>query len=103
MNADSKLIMTIEKLKPEETDLVGNWLVVEGKVIGDITCRRIDILISDYLEKVAGGGWETLYRDPQDNRYWELTYPQGEMHGGGPPRLIHLPSSVAKEKYKIIN
>jgi hypothetical protein len=89
------------KLKPEETDLIGNWLMVDEKVVGDTTCERIKILTSHYLEQIAGGGWETLYKDPQDNRYWELTYPQGEMHGGGPPRLTCLSAAEVKEKYKM--
>ena len=35
------------------------------------------------------GGWEKLYRDPEDGRYWLLTYPFAELQGGGPPALIH--------------
>jgi len=90
------------KLEPEETDLQCEWEIVDGKVVGNAVCNRIDHLISHYLLKVAGGGWETLYQDPYDKRYWELTYPQGEMHGGGPPRLRHLPTAEAKAKYHII-
>ena len=44
-------------------------------------------------------GWDVLYRDPADGRYWELTYPQSHMHGGGPPRLTHLSFEQAKTKY----
>ena len=32
-------------------------------------------------------GWITLFRDPDDDRLWELDYPHGGWHGGGPPRL----------------
>ena len=32
-------------------------------------------------------GWITDYRDPRSGATWQLTYPQGEMHGGGPPLL----------------
>ncbi len=87
------------KLKPDETDLLCRWMVADGKVTGDETCERIQLLISQYLEKVAGGGWEILYRDPDDGRHWELTYPQGEMHGGGPPRLTSLSLEQARMKY----
>jgi hypothetical protein len=87
------------KLEPEETDLRCEWDVVDGKVIGNAVCDRIDHLVSQYLLQVAGGGWETLYQDPYDGRYWELTYPQGEMHGGGPPRLTHLSDEQARAKY----
>ena len=87
------------KLEPEETDLRCEWEVVDGKVIGNDVCDRIDLLVSQYLVEVAGRGWETLYQDPYDGRYWELTYPQGEMHGGGPARLTYLPDGRARVKY----
>jgi len=55
------------------------------------------------LAKVAitESGWETLYRDPRDLRLWELTYPQSEMHRGGPPmlRCLCLSLEEAKAKY----
>ena len=89
------------KLKPNETDLLGKWVVVDGNVIGDTTTERIEALVEERLEKIAvdATGWETLYRDPNDGRYWELTYPQGEMHGGGPPRLTYLSYEAARAKY----
>jgi hypothetical protein len=87
------------KLKPEEKDLRCEWDVIEGKVVGNAVCDRIEQLISQHLIKVAGGGWETLYQDPYDGRYWELTYPQGEMHGGGPPRLTYLTHEHVNAKY----
>lgn len=34
-----------------------------------------------------GADWTVLYQDPQDKRYWEFHYPEGELHGGGPPSL----------------
>jgi len=86
-------------LKPDETDLRGEWIVVDGKVIGNEICDRIAFLIKHYLKKVAGGGWETLYVDPNDGRYWELTYPESEMHGGGPPSLAVLSKEQAEAKY----
>jgi immunity protein 27 of polymorphic toxin system len=89
------------KLKPNETDLLGKFLIVDGTVIGDTTTERIEVLVKELLGKIAvdATGWETLYRDPSDGRYWELTYPQGEMHGGGPPRLTYLSDDQARAKY----
>jgi hypothetical protein len=89
------------KLEDKETDLIGEWIINDGKVAGDATCERIESLISNYLEKIAGGGWDTLYKDPHDGRYWELVYPQSQMHGGGPPRLTNLLPGQAKLKYGI--
>ena len=60
---------------------------INGRVRGDATCQRIESLTTNDLQEVAiskqWGGWETLFRDPDDGRYWERTYPQGEMQGGG--------------------
>jgi hypothetical protein len=40
--------------------------------------------------KIAAGNWTILFRDPEDDRYWELTYPKGELQGAGPQRLTAL-------------
>ena len=92
------------KLSPNETDLVGEWMVVDGRVVGNEACERIDLLISEYLEHVAtdASGWEQLYRDPEDGRYWELTYPRSWMHGGGPRRLTCLTPEEAQAKYGVV-
>ena len=89
------------KLKPEETDLLGKWEVVAGNVVGDVNSERINDLVERYLEKVVvdATGWDTLYRDPDDGRYWELTYPESSLHGGGPPRLTYLSHKQARAKY----
>lgn len=89
------------KLKPDETDLLGKWLVVEGNVVADATSERINNLVEQHLEKVTAdaSGWDTLYRDPADGRYWELTYPESSWQGGGPPRLTYLSHEQARAKY----
>ncbi|MBW3622692.1 MAG: hypothetical protein KY468_04705 [Armatimonadetes bacterium] len=48
--------------------------------------RIVSHLLRDHLIKVAQreGGWVQLYVDPATGLYWELSYPYGEMHGGGP-------------------
>ena len=86
-------------LQPEESDLRCEWKVIDGKLIGDEICDRINFLIAHHLKHLAGGGWETLYQDPNDGRYWELIYPEGEIHGGGPPRLRLLSGEQAEAKY----
>lgn len=67
----------------------------------DEACERIEKLITKHLERIAvdASGWDTLYRDPQDGRYWELLYLHSEMHGGGPPSLIQVEKDSIKEKY----
>jgi hypothetical protein len=93
------------ELGPHETDLIGNWLDQMGRLVSDGVDLRIGRLIADQLQKIAvnqeTGAWETLYRDPQDGRYWELTFPKGGMHGGGPRRLTHIAAAVATRKYRL--
>jgi hypothetical protein len=89
----------MKKLDPSETVLTGQWIFQDGRVVGDDVCKRIDALTQPYLTKIAKSGWETLFRDPDDGRYWELTYPKSEMHGGGPTELRWLLEDEAKKKY----
>src|ERR1700735_4366271 len=88
-------------LRPDETELTGHWRVVAGNTIADETCERIQQLVRERLVKIAtdNSGWQTLYRDPQDSRLWELTYPQGAMQGGGPPKLTCVSVQRAKAVY----
>jgi len=89
-------------IDPTETRLVGIWgTLVDGKPVADPITTRINMLISDVLVRVGStdDGWTILYKDPEDGRYWELTYPQSEYHGGGPPMLTWLSEQEVKEKY----
>jgi hypothetical protein len=90
-------------IEPNETVLTGMWQFRDGRVVADPICRRIDELTKTYLLFLDndGSGWERLFRDPTDNRLWELTFPQGEMQGGGPPRLQFLTPSEARKKYSM--
>ena len=92
----------MKRIRPEESEIVGRWHVSENAVVPDANCTRIQMLTAEYLEKIAAadGGWSTLYRDPEDGRYWDLTYPHSDWHGGGPPTLIHLTDAEARSKYE---
>lgn len=94
--------LNIPKLSKDEAYLKCEWLFNKGKVTGNDTCERIEYLITTF-EKLgtASGGWETLYKDNSDGRYWELTYEHSEMHGGGPQSLRNISEAEAKEKYKL--
>ena len=91
------------KLLENETELVGKWIFENGAVHGDEVNERIKWLVSNHLQKVATdfSGWETLYVDPTDERLWELSYPNGEMQGGGPQSLTNISLEEAKKKYPI--
>lgn len=93
------------KLRSRENILTGSWTLVNNEVRGDAVCERIEWLIANELRKVASspqwGDWETLFQDPSDGRYWERTYPKGDLQGGGPPKLRVISVGEAKTKYKI--
>jgi hypothetical protein len=86
-------------LNPTETELVGQWAAHGARVVGDDVCRRIDELTGSKLQKLADGNWTSLYRDPDDGRLWEKTYPQGHFQGGGPPALKCISSQEAYARY----
>lgn len=88
-------------IRIDETEIVGNWVEVDGKIVGDEACKRIRSLTEEYFQKLGSdwSGWETLFKDPNDGRFWERTYPLSHMHGGGPPVLLNLSEQAAKGKY----
>ena len=81
----------------KKTVLEGKWLVDGKQLVGDETCRKIDLFLTT-LSRIASrdGGWTSLNRDPKDGSFWELTYPQSGMHGGGPPRLESYSSDAPR-------
>ena len=85
----------------KEKELIGHWEFRDGKMYKDENTKRVEWLIENYLKKVGSdaSGWNILYIDPGDNRLWELTYPQGQMQGGGPPSLTNISEEEAKKKY----
>jgi hypothetical protein len=91
--------MTI--LKPTETILTGQWVLKGGRPVADDVCKRILALTRSQLVEIGrdASGWNTLYRDPTDGRYWELVYPQGEPQGGGPPELRWLTTDQVRQMY----
>jgi hypothetical protein len=95
----------MKQLEPSETDLTGEWVVVNGRVVGDAVTERIEWLTSNVLEKIGpseeSGGWDVLYRDRNDGRYWELTRPKSQMHGGGPPRLTCISAEDARREFRL--
>lgn len=94
----------MKELQSDETLLKGSWLKEREHIVGDEVCRRIELLIKQSLEFLIAdsSGWDKLYRDRNDGRLWELTYPQGEMHGGGPPQLrVVSPKNLIKYRLNV--
>ena len=92
------------KIKPNETIIDSDWTIESNKIAHEESIQireRIYQLTHFYLENITKPDWDTLYRDPADHRLWELTYPKGEMHGGGYPRLSYISNEEAASKYGI--
>lgn len=89
----------MKKIAPNETEIVGQWVLHEGRIISDKASQRIGELVDCYLVEICRdpSGWDALYCDPDDGRLWELTYPQSGLQGGGPPQL----RCVAKEEVEL--
>ncbi|MGQ1911818.1 Imm27 family immunity protein [Marinifilum sp. RC60d5] len=93
------------KINKEENILQGKWVLDGHSLKKDEVCQRIDWLVSNFLIKINTDitGWNTLYQDPNDYRYWELTYPKSEQYGGGAPKLENITNDMAIVKYGIDN
>jgi uncharacterized protein YhdP len=72
------------QIRPEETELLGQWESIGTTIRADTVAARIKKLIDTHLAKVAvtESGWETLYRDPTDLRLWELTARGASLDSG---------------------
>ena len=90
---------SFEPITPSETELVGKWIVRDKQMIADATTDRIHWLLQNSLTRVADANWSNLWQDPRDGRYFELTFPESQVHGGGPPKLSHLIEMEARRKY----
>ena len=94
----------MKKIQSNDIQIVGTWTFKNGEIIADKNCKRIEYLINSELKKVSSNesGWSTLYLDSQYNNYWELTYPESEMHGGGPPKLEKVTDlNMLNKKYNL--
>jgi Immunity protein 27 len=89
------------QLEEGEIELIGQWTVKGPRITGDANCQRIQRLISDYLVSLGAdeSGWDTLYRDPYSGKLWELSWPQSNLHSGGPPRLRLVSADDVRQKY----
>jgi hypothetical protein len=96
------IMNTISK---NETLIECKWIVADDQISSNDSCKRIEWLISDILKLVMVDktGWEKLYQDPTDKRFWLLFYPQSEMHGGGPPSLKEITYNDAKLRFNAKN
>jgi hypothetical protein len=92
-----------KQLSVSDSPLRGRWVATTAGIKGDPVCERIGALVRTYLVAVGTSpdGWSDLLVDPDDGRYWELTYPESDLHGGGPPMLTALASDEAIDRYGV--
>ena len=92
-----------EDLRPDENELVGQWLDIGSRIVADGVAARIRFLVGERLERLAisRDKRSALYRDANDGRLWELTHPYPEMNSGGPPRLRVIAPADAMLKYGV--
>ena len=88
-------------IQPDEELIEGKWVPDANTHVADETCQRIEWLVSKVLKFIGTdeSGWDTLYQDVSDGRYWLLCYPASELHGGGPPSLRALSQTGNLELY----
>jgi hypothetical protein len=88
-------------IDPNETEIRGGWVLVGSKMEADANARRIEELVHKHLREVGRdpSGWDALFVDPKDGRFWELVYLESESPGGGPPLLKNLSVAAARAKY----
>ena len=89
-------------IAPLETTIVGNWKIENGRLVADDAAKKIETLIQSWLVKISEStdGWSVLYLDQTDGRYWELTYPESRLHGGGAPSLTCISIKEATKRFK---
>lgn len=85
----------------DEQILVGSWLDKQGRMEMDEVSARIEFLIRNRLDRIgaSGDGWDVLFVDRNDGRFWELSYPDSASHGGGAPILKVIDAAAVKKKY----
>ena len=74
---------------PSPTDLNDIWSFENGRMVECGDGAIITGMLEHELEslRTEDGGWATIYRHRDTGDLWELSYPQAEVHGGGPRRL----------------
>lgn len=92
------------KLGKEETLLKGTLINHLNLIKYDDVSNRVFSLVENYLTEVRvdSSGWNRLFKDPRDGRYWELFYSNGELQGGGAPTLKYLLKEEVIIKYNLI-
>lgn len=78
--------------------LIEDFVLKGSKIVAAGDAARIDAMLRDELVKVADaeGGWTVLYQHKTTGTFWEVSYPNSGMHGGGPRQLVELSEESAR-------
>jgi hypothetical protein len=82
--------------------LVGKWIAdPSGRVEVDETERQIWDAVQYRLKRLGHreSGWTTLYYDPAEDSFWELTFPVSGTHGAGPAQLMRITAERVRQLY----
>ena len=64
-----------------ETEIIGKWILSDGKILPDKNCDRIEWLVNQKFYKlVIKYEWEILYLDRVDGRYWDKVFFESELN-----------------------
>lgn len=90
-------------ISADEQIIKGKWLFENHEIRKDANSMRIEWLIKNHLKWISKdtSGWLNLYKDPDDQRYWELQFEDSDFHGGGPPTLICISADAVAKRYNI--
>lgn len=93
----------MKNLNQSETVLNGHWIFKNGVIVADDTSKRIAYLTQNVLKQIATSddGWDKLFLDEIDSRYWELFYMDSELHGAGAPTLQCISKFDVVKKYRL--
>jgi hypothetical protein len=83
------------------TEYIGGRYFKDGVMHADEVTEFIEREATGYLDQLGADetGWNLLYRDRRDGRYWEMTYPQSSLQGGGPPALRLLAMDEVRSRF----
>lgn len=105
INSDKKTMFEVNRLRPNEKELIGGWVEADAGLEADNACHRIHWLVTEALKFIgAAKNAESvvLYQDPQDGRYWCLEFTISSKTGGAAPILRNLTLSEASLRKRFV-
>ena len=92
------------RIEPWEKEIVGGFKRRGLRQVPDENAERIAVLRRSLLEKVSASSehYTVLYKDPSDDRFWELVFAEPSSHAGGEQVLRNISFQLASDRYGII-